>query len=216
MYCCTGSFSNGNATQSFRLPSGSWSLQRTPMTSRCSLGPPLWRSIDVATVVSSCCASPMVSSPLLYLGHQLEFKLFSVAHNFSRSNLISKALRTDWPFQLTLNVTGNFDKKGALRRQELWNACEVLSIDKADITMLNATHLQDDPNSEWKVEHVAKIIQKHIEMLDVQLLITFDKNGVSSHPNHCAIFYATASLCFSNLIPKGKWAPETWGTFIWV
>lgn len=101
-------------------------------------------------------------------------------------------------------MKGNYDKKGTVRRQELWNACEALNIDKRDITMFNSTHLQDDPNSEWKVDHVAKIILKFIDMLDVQLLVTFDKNGVSSHQNHCAIFYATASLCFSNLIPKGK------------
>lgn len=80
--------------------------------------------------------------------------------------------------------------------------------------MFNATHLQDDPNSEWKVEHVAKIILKFIDMLDVQLLITFDKNGVSCHQNHCAIFYATASLCFSNLIPKGKQGSEEFGVWI--
>jgi len=98
---------------------------------------------------------------------------------------------------------GNHDKKGQLRRQELWNSCEVLQIDKEDVTMLNVTHLQDDPNVEWKVELVAQIVLKHIEMLDIELLVTFDKNGVSSHPNHCAIFYATASLCFSNLLPKG-------------
>lgn len=98
---------------------------------------------------------------------------------------------------------GNFDKKGKERRTELWNACEVLSIDQSDVTLLNATHLQDDPNTEWKVEIIAQIVLKHIEALDIQLVITFDKDGVSHHPNHCAIFYAIASLCFSSLMPKG-------------
>lgn len=100
---------------------------------------------------------------------------------------------------------GNFDKKGRERRTELWNACEKLSIDQSDVTLLNATHLQDDPNTEWKVEIIAQIAIKHIEALDIQLVITFDKDGVSHHPNHCAIFYAIASLCFSSLLPKGKY-----------
>lgn len=103
---------------------------------------------------------------------------------------------------------GNHDKQGQLRRQELWDSCEVLGIDKGDVTMLNVTHLQDDPNVEWKVELVAQIVLKHIESLDIQLLVTFDKTGISGHPNHCAIFYATASLCFSNLLPKGKVGPS--------
>lgn len=99
---------------------------------------------------------------------------------------------------------GNFDKKGKERRTELWNACEILSIDHSDVTLLNATHLQDDPNTEWKVEIIAQIVLKHVEALDIQLVITFDKDGVSHHPNHCAIFYAIASLCFSALLPKGE------------
>uniref|UniRef100_A0A336M9X5 N-acetylglucosaminylphosphatidylinositol deacetylase n=1 Tax=Culicoides sonorensis TaxID=179676 RepID=A0A336M9X5_CULSO len=98
---------------------------------------------------------------------------------------------------------GNFDKKGKERRTELWNACEVLSIDQSDVTLLNATHLQDDPNTEWKVEIIAQIVLKHIEALDIQLVITFDKDGVSHHPNHCAIFFAVASLCISAVLPKG-------------
>lgn len=99
---------------------------------------------------------------------------------------------------------GNHEKQGHVRRQELWDACEVLRIDKEDVTLCSVTHLPDDPTVEWKVDLVAQMVLKHLEMLDIQLLITFDKNGVSNHANHCAIFYATASLCFSNLIPKGK------------
>lgn len=61
--------------------------------------------------------------------------------------------------------------------------------------------MQDDPNNDWKVEIVSSFILKHIETLDIDLLITFDKDGISNHKNHQAIYYATASLCLSGLMP---------------
>lgn len=97
---------------------------------------------------------------------------------------------------------GNFDRKAEQRRQELWDASESLGIKPEDITLLNATHLQDDPALEWKTVTIANQILKHLEALDADVLITFDKEGVSGHPNHCAIYYATASLCLSGLIPN--------------
>ncbi|XP_055606938.1 N-acetylglucosaminyl-phosphatidylinositol de-N-acetylase [Uranotaenia lowii] len=97
---------------------------------------------------------------------------------------------------------GNFASKGEVRRQELWDACLSLGIKAEDITLLRATHLQDDPAQEWKTVTIANQVLKHLEALDADLLITFDKDGVSGHPNHCAIYYATASLCLSGMIPS--------------
>ncbi|XP_058454442.1 N-acetylglucosaminyl-phosphatidylinositol de-N-acetylase [Malaya genurostris] len=96
---------------------------------------------------------------------------------------------------------GNYGQKGEQRRQELWDACDSLGIKAEDITLLNATHLRDDPALEWKTVTIANQVLKHLESLDADLLITFDKDGISGHPNHSAIYYATASLCLSGLIP---------------
>lgn len=99
---------------------------------------------------------------------------------------------------------GNYAQQGDIRRQELWDACESLGIRSDDITLLNATHLQDDPALEWRTVTIANQVLKHLEALDADLLITFDKDGVSGHPNHSAIYYATASLCLSGMIPNSK------------
>lgn len=96
---------------------------------------------------------------------------------------------------------GNFEKQGYIRKDELWNSCRVLSIHPQNITLVNCTLLPDNPNIEWKVELVSQLIQNHVETLDIDLLITFDKDGVSLHKNHQAIYYATASLCLSGLMP---------------
>uniref|UniRef100_A0A2M4BSN2 N-acetylglucosaminylphosphatidylinositol deacetylase n=1 Tax=Anopheles marajoara TaxID=58244 RepID=A0A2M4BSN2_9DIPT len=97
---------------------------------------------------------------------------------------------------------GNHEGQGDVRRQELWDACESMGVRPEDITLVDATHLQDDPAAEWKTVTIANQVLRQIESLDVQLLITFDKDGISGHPNHCAIYYATASLCLSGLIPN--------------
>lgn len=80
----------------------------------------------------------------------------------------------------------------------------MLGIPDENITLFNCTHLPDDPNIEWKVQTIANIISNTIDSLDIQAVITFDRDGVSQHPNHTAVYYATASLCLNNLLPKGK------------
>lgn len=98
--------------------------------------------------------------------------------------------------------TGDFEKQGHIRKDELWDSCRVFNIQPQDITLIHCTQLPDDPNVEWKVELLSQLILQHIEALDIDLLITFDKDGVSQHKNHTAIYYATASLCLSGLMPS--------------
>lgn len=102
----------------------------------------------------------------------------------------------------TASSTGDFDKLGHIRKDELWESCRVFGIKPQDITLLNCTQLQDDPHVEWKVEIVSQLILNYVETLDIELLITFDKDGISQHKNHQAIYYATAALCLSGLMPS--------------
>ncbi|XP_037950036.1 N-acetylglucosaminyl-phosphatidylinositol de-N-acetylase [Teleopsis dalmanni] len=97
---------------------------------------------------------------------------------------------------------GNYENKSHLRRQELWSSCAYLGIPSSNIMLLNATHLPDDPYVEWQTESVAKYILNMVESLDIDAVITYDRDGVSQHPNHSAVYYATASLCLAHLLPK--------------
>lgn len=98
--------------------------------------------------------------------------------------------------------TGNYENIGNVRRNEFWNACQMLGIPASNIILVNATNLPDNPNVEWKAEVVAAIVLNNVESLDIQAIYTFDRDGVSHHPNHCTVYYATASLCLANLLPK--------------
>ncbi|XP_075146241.1 phosphatidylinositol glycan anchor biosynthesis class L [Haematobia irritans] len=97
---------------------------------------------------------------------------------------------------------GNFEKKSSKRREELWQACTHLGLNQGNIILVNATNLPDDPNVDWKTDIVANIILNTVETLSIQAVFTFDRDGVSQHPNHCAVYYAAASLCLTNLLPK--------------
>ncbi|XP_037038377.1 N-acetylglucosaminyl-phosphatidylinositol de-N-acetylase [Bradysia coprophila] len=97
---------------------------------------------------------------------------------------------------------GNFEQLGNIRKHELYDATRVLRLKDEHITLMNSTLLADDPNLNWKTELVAKQIRKEVETLDIEALITFDRDGVSYHPNHCTIYYAAASLCLAGYLPK--------------
>ncbi|CAK1590303.1 unnamed protein product [Parnassius mnemosyne] len=97
---------------------------------------------------------------------------------------------------------GNYDGKGDIRPSELWNACKLLGVPAENICLMNDTRLQDDPKVQWPVQVIAKLIHHHLEMLEVDTLVTFDRGGISSHPNHSAVFYAVAYLFVEKNMPK--------------
>lgn len=69
---------------------------------------------------------------------------------------------------------------------------------------MNATLLPDDPTVAWKPQLIAKQILKQVHTLDIDTVITYDRDGVSHHANHSAIFYASISLYVTNLLQDGK------------
>ncbi|XP_075983789.1 phosphatidylinositol glycan anchor biosynthesis class L [Anticarsia gemmatalis] len=97
---------------------------------------------------------------------------------------------------------GNYEGKGRIRRTELWAACHELGVPDENICIIMDTRLKDDPKVHWPVPVIAKIIHHRLESLDIDTLVTFDRGGVSSHPNHSAVFYAVAYMFVEKLIPR--------------
>ncbi|XP_013167538.1 PREDICTED: N-acetylglucosaminyl-phosphatidylinositol de-N-acetylase-like [Papilio xuthus] len=97
---------------------------------------------------------------------------------------------------------GNYEGKGNIREEELWNACRVLGVPEGNIYLINDTRMKDDPKVQWPVQVIAKLIHHHVEALEVDTLVTFDRGGISSHPNHSAVFYAVAYMFVEKNMPK--------------
>ncbi len=97
---------------------------------------------------------------------------------------------------------GDFYGQGKIREKELLNSCKVLGIDRENCTIINDECLPDDPNIKWKPEVITRYIKEEISKAKFHMLVTFDSNGVSGHPNHNAIYAAVRNMVNCHQIPQ--------------
>lgn len=84
---------------------------------------------------------------------------------------------------------GNFiESMGLIRRRELMNSARILGVDNVKIL-----DYKDGMNETWKVDDIVKSLEDNvIKHEDKQsVLITFDDQGVSNHPNHISLYHGT-------------------------
>lgn len=139
--------------------------------------------------------------------HGIRRMLLVIAHPddecmFFGPTLLALSRRRNCQVYVLCLSSGNYAQLGTVRRKELWHACSVLRVRPERITLVQATQLPDDPQATWPAEVVARHIRQHVEQLDIDAVCTFDRDGISQHPNHRAVFYATASLFVAGLLPK--------------
>ena len=85
---------------------------------------------------------------------------------------------------------GNFAGLGKVREKELEASCRRLGFAETP-SCVDDVSLQDGMASVWTEEAVADQILRFIRAhpdLEFQTIVTFDENGVSSHPNHISTF----------------------------
>jgi N-acetylglucosaminylphosphatidylinositol deacetylase len=97
--------------------------------------------------------------------------------------------------------TGNADGLGRLRKNELFESCRQLGILSHYVTLMNVGGLLDG-QPKWETEKLARIVLQHMERLDIELVLTFDDKGVSTHPNHISCFHALQFLYSNGLVPS--------------
>ncbi|KAI6178697.1 N-acetylglucosaminylphosphatidylinositol deacetylase [Aphelenchoides besseyi] len=98
--------------------------------------------------------------------------------------------------------TGNADGLGSKRTSELVAACKQLGIPSQFLTIMNFDGLKDG-DCKWETEKLSRIVLQHAERLDIEVIISFDGRGVSSHLNHIACFHALQFLYTNGHIPSG-------------
>ena len=80
--------------------------------------------------------------------------------------------------------TGNSESLGPIREKELNQSCQQLQIDLSRCLCLNLTGLQDNPHQWWPKENISSIVHQYVHKNQIDLLITFDRRGISGHVNH--------------------------------
>lgn len=133
---------------------------------------------------------------------------------------------------LCLSV-GNADGIGDIRRKELIQSAKFLGVEREDDVLVvdDQKNLPDDMKVVWNTKDIAELLMRYFapgmasgggsgkakkkvqEASDnkapealIDVIITFDKHGVSSHPNHTACH--GAALAFIDLLMAGRegWA----------
>lgn len=79
-----------------------------------------------------------------------------------------------------------------IRAQELLNAYAVFGVPSSNVIALDHAQLQDGPDVSWPIDVVVQAVvdamqQRGWPLQGFDEMITFDEEGVSSHPNHRAI-----------------------------
>lgn len=89
---------------------------------------------------------------------------------------------------------GNYEGLGRLRATEMRAACEIAhGIPPSRVTVLDLPELKDGPNL-WRDDFVASAVTRHLSVQHFDIVITFDRHGVSQHPNHISCFYGLKRL----------------------
>ena len=83
---------------------------------------------------------------------------------------------------------GNHEGLGRIREKELEKSCKALQFEEAP-TIIDDPDLQDGPNNHWApalvAEHIERVLKtKAADKEAIDMIVTFDDQGVSGHPNH--------------------------------
>ena len=97
-------------------------------------------------------------------------------------------------------TNGNYYGHGKVREKELFESCLLFGFQRDNIKILNNPNLQDGDES-WDNGRIIVEIHKSVNENDINTIVTFDSRGVSSHPNHKAIYFA---ICENKNMQKVK------------
>jgi len=100
--------------------------------------------------------------------------------------------------QVFLLVLSPGREPGHTRKRELYASCEMLGVPSSNIVIVRHSKLRDDPGVRWREELVSNIVTRHVSSLDIDTVITFDRQGVSGHRNHIALYYGVLCSAVEN------------------
>lgn len=83
--------------------------------------------------------------------------------------------------------TGNAAGLGAVRARELRQSCAVLGVADDRVRLVDNDALQDGMCTHWSPDAVAAEVDAAVVALRPEAIVTFDKWGVTRHPNHIAV-----------------------------
>lgn len=90
--------------------------------------------------------------------------------------------------------TGDHERIGHIREKEFYDAVNSLGIPRKNIFIIDDPKLRDGIEETWDHTLIRKVVFGLINSQDISVLVSFDEYGISSHPNHRAIYEAISPL----------------------
>ncbi|KAJ3566099.1 hypothetical protein NP233_g7210 [Leucocoprinus birnbaumii] len=109
-------------------------------------------------------------------------------------------------FALSLSV-GNSYGLGSTRTTEFHKSYEVLGVPAERRWIVDHPSLQDNITATWDPKIIGQEIIPYITSNNIDIVLTFDYAGISSHPNHISLPYGVAHL-IQTLYALGKPTPR--------
>ncbi|KAF9476957.1 LmbE-like protein [Pholiota conissans] len=109
-------------------------------------------------------------------------------------NLAEKASNESIGFAVVCLSNGNAEGLGETRTSELEKSFDVLGVVKSRRWIVDHPELQDNMTADWDRIIIAKVLEPYVLDLDIDTILTFDSQGISSHPNHKSIHRGVQTL----------------------
>lgn len=90
--------------------------------------------------------------------------------------------------------TGDADGLGETRRLELARSLDILGVESSDRWLVDHPELQDNITSQWDPTIIAEVVRPYLLQHKFTVILTFDFQGISSHPNHQSLPSGAAHL----------------------
>ena len=78
---------------------------------------------------------------------------------------------------------GNYDKLGNIREKELNKICKSIKFKNFELSSF-----EDNIKKFWDSKNIEEIVTDYIKRNKIDIIISFDKKGVSYHPNHISCY----------------------------
>ncbi|CAN6606796.1 N-acetylglucosaminyl-phosphatidylinositol de-N-acetylase [Trichomonascus vanleenenianus] len=103
---------------------------------------------------------------------------------------------------------GNAEGLGAKREKELLEAVKPFGFTSDNVTIIDHPKIQDSMELEWDSRFIAEEILEQ-RLKDTTTVVTFDDQGVSSHPNHVAVYLAAVRWKAAEYQTRSVWVLKT-------
>ncbi|KHJ80889.1 N-acetylglucosaminyl-phosphatidylinositol de-N-acetylase family protein [Oesophagostomum dentatum] len=95
---------------------------------------------------------------------------------------------------------GNYEGLGRKRTCELHDAVNYLGISQSDVTVLDYDVFQD--GGLWDKQGLGNVLLRYMEVLSIDMVLSFDAGGVSGHKNHSSCFEALQEVYTRGMVPE--------------